>query len=222
MQQSEFKDFSALLTDVLAYYRQDVSRFVLGLWWSACQRFELEQVRLAMERHATDAEHGQFAPKVADVVRILSGTATDRSALAWGKVHEAMSCVGAYSDVVFDDPAIHAVVDDLGGWPKVCRTALDELGYLQHRFCEGHRAYTGRGVFEFPRRLMGDRSPDSEYARQGLPLPKPALVGDAARARQVYQQGNAAGKTAITYQVMQAIEAGPRQGIAPVEARGRA
>lgn len=215
MQQSDFRDFSQLVTDVLAYYRQDASRFVLDLWWVACQNFELEQVRAAMQRHATDADHGRFAPKVADVVRILSGTATDRAALAWGKALEAMSSVGSYRDVVFDDPAVHAVIEDLGGWPKVCRTELDELSFLQHRFCEGHRAYSGRGTFDYPRRLMGDRSPDSEYAKKGLPPPKPALVGDPNRARLVYEQGSASGKTAISYQVLQAIEAGPRQGIAP-------
>ena len=49
----------------------------------------------------------------------LDGTVTDRAALAWGKVLEAMSSVGAYSDVVFDDPAIHAAIEDCGGWVKI-------------------------------------------------------------------------------------------------------
>ncbi len=220
MQPSEHRDFSTLVTDVLAYYRQDASRFVLDLWWNACQRFELEQVRQALNRHATDAEHGRFAPKVADIVRILAGTATDRAALAWGKTLEAMSSVGAYTDVVFDDPAIHAVVDDLGGWPKVCRTEMAELGYLQHRFCESHRAYAGRGTFDYPRRLMGDRSPDSEYTKIGMKPPKAALVGDRQLAIAVYRGGNVAGKTAIGYQVVQAIEQGARQAIAPVARPG--
>jgi hypothetical protein len=209
MQAADRPAFGQLVTDVLAYYRQDASRFVLDLWWNACQGFDLEQIRTAMQRHCTDPERGQFAPKVADLSRILQGTATDRAALAWGKVHEAMSSVGAYTDVVFDDPAIHAVIEDLGGWPKVCRMDLKELSYLQHRFTESHRAYTGRGQFEFPRRLMGDRSPDSEYEKHGLRLPAPALVGDAARAKRVYLQGNAAGKTAISYQPLEAIEAAP-------------
>lgn len=215
MQPSDRADFAQLITDVLAYYRQDASRFVLDLWWSACQPFDLAQIRHAMQRHATDPEHGRFAPKVADIVRILAGTSTDRAALAWGKALDAMNRVGAYTDVVFDDPAIHAVIEDLGGWPKVCRTDLNELSYMQHRFCESHRAYTGRGEFDYPARLGGDRSPDSEYQKKGLPLPKPALVGDRERAKLVYQRGGAAGKTSITYQAVEAIEAGPRQAIAP-------
>jgi len=130
----------------------------------------------------------------------VSGTVTDRAALAWGKVLEAMGSVGAYSDVVFDDPAIHAAIEDCGGWVKICRSQTEELSYLQHRFCQSHKAYTGRGNFEYQRRLIGDRSPDHEFSTRGIPLPKPAIVGDIEKARLVYRGGNAGGKTAISFQ----------------------
>lgn len=198
MQQSDRPSFAQLITDVLAYYRQDASRFVLDLWWNACKAFELEQVERAMQRHCTDPDRGQFAPKVADLARVLQGTTTDRAALAWGKVLEAMSAVGAYSDVVFDDPAIHAVIEDLGGWPKVCRTDVSELSYLQHRFQLSHRAYTENGQFDYQRRLAGDRSPDHEYSSRGIPLPRPALIGNRDRAIAVLKNGAIAGKTRIS------------------------
>ena len=191
--------FSQLITDVLGYYRQDASSFTLSLWWQACQGFEMEQVSKALSSHAMDAERGVFAPKVADVVRVLAGTTTDRAALAWGKVLGAMSAVGAYSDVVFDDPAIHAAIEDMGGWVKVCRGDMAELSYLQHRFCTSHKAYTGRGTFEYQRRLIGDRSPDSDYTRRGLSLPRPAVVGDRDTAMQVYRAGSQASKTTISF-----------------------
>lgn len=198
MQQHERGQFASLLTDVMAYYGKDCSTFTLTVWWNALQSCEMEQVAGALQRHATDPERGQFAPKVADIVRILHGTTTERAALAWGKVHEAMSSVGAYRDVVFDDPAIHAVVEDLGGWPKVCRMDVKELSYLQHRFQEAHRAYTERGQFEYQRRLAGDRSPDHEYTSRGIPLPRPTLIGNREQAIAVLQNGNVAGKTLIS------------------------
>jgi hypothetical protein len=193
------QQFAALLGDVMAFYKQDTSPFALRVWWLACEKFALEQVAKAFTQHMTDAERGVFPPKPADVVRQLEGTATDRSMLAWGKLYEAMGRIGAYTDVVFDDPAIHAAVEDLGGWVKVCRSESSELSYLQHRFCEVHRAYSESGKFEYPRRLTGDRSSDSSYAAKGLPLPSPALVGDVERAKQVYQQGQLSGKTSIAF-----------------------
>ena len=124
---SEKPAFVTLLTDVLGYYRQPVSEFTLSIWWQASQPFSLEQVSKALTAHATDPDKGQFAPKVADLVRIVAGTKTDRSLLAWGRVHDAMSDVGAYRDVDFGDGAIHAAITDMGGWPKMCRTELAEL-----------------------------------------------------------------------------------------------
>lgn len=204
MQPTDRPELLKLVTDVLGYYRQSVSEFTLAVWWQAMQPFDLEQVRKALSIHATDAERGQFAPKVADIVRVLAGTTTDRAQLAWGKAFEAMSAVGGYQDVVFDDAGIHAVIEDLGGWPKVCRTETKELGYLQHRFCESYRAYVGRGSFDYPRRLTGDRSPDSEYEKKGLLLPRPAVVGDQARARAVYE-GGGAGKARISFVPIQQL-----------------
>lgn len=203
MRSDHFQQFRELLTNVMAYYRQDVSQFVLDLWWNACKGFEFEQVAKAMQAHATDPERGQFAPKVADIARVLQGTTTERAALAWGRVHDAMARVGAYTDVVFDDPAIHAAVEDMGGWPKMCRTDLKELSHLQHRFQIAYRAYAERGQFDYPPRLGGDRSPDHEFERHGIPLPKPAVIGDVDRARLVYRGGT--GKTAIQFKSIQAL-----------------
>lgn len=199
MNQSEKHEFGALLTNVMAYYGKDASDFLLSAWWDACSGVSLEQVKKAINQHIRDAERGAFAPKVSDIVRALNGTATDRSTIAWGKVLGAMSSVGAYQDVVFDDPAIHAAVVDCGGWMKVCRGELAELSYLQHRFCLAHKAYTERGVFEYPRQLCGDRSPDSEYLKYGRKPPLPALVGDVEKAKLVLKNGGAGGP-AIAFQ----------------------
>jgi hypothetical protein len=200
LNQSDKREFAKLITDVMAYYRQDASNFTIQLFWNACQSVELEHIQKAFQAHCMDAERGVFPPKVADIVRALSGTVTDRAAMAWGKVLEAMGSVGAYSDVVFDDPAIHAAIEDCGGWVKMCRSQTEELSYLQHRFCQSHKAYTGRGNFEYQRRLIGDRSPDHDYSTRGIPLPKPAVIGDIDKARMVYQGGNAGGKTSISFQ----------------------
>lgn len=201
MKPDQYHEFRAVLADALAFYKQSATPFTLDVWWAACSRYDLEQVRKALTAHIMDPERGRFPPMPSDFVRQLEGTATDRALLAWGKVQSAMQSVGAYTDVVFDDPAIHAVVEDLGGWPKVCRGDLKDLGYLQHRFTESHRAYVGRGAFEYPRCLAGDRSPDAMYAKQGLPPPKPAIVGDRERAMQVYAGGAVGGKTRIEFGV---------------------
>jgi Domain of unknown function (DUF6475) len=198
MQPSEKDECLKLVSAILDYYKQPLSPFVLAVWWEGCKIYSLDQVSKALTRHATDPEHGQFAPKVADIVKQLSGTVTDRSAIAWGKVFSAMSSVGAYTDVVFDDPAIHAAIEDLGGWPKVCRGETKDLGYLMHRFCEFYKAYAAKADEPYPKCLMGDRSPVYEYEKKGLPLPTLKFIGNPEKANAVMQGGVAGGKTMIT------------------------
>jgi hypothetical protein len=179
---SEKPEFTALIADVLGYWKQDVSEFALSVWWSGCQRYEFDEVSRALSDHATDPDKGQFAPKVADIVRILGGTKSDRSLREWGRVHEAMGRVGAYTDVDFGDGATHAAIRDMGGWPKLCRTNTDQLSYLQHRFCELYKANDGRE--NDMTALMGDRSPDDMYRKRGLPAPTALRIagGNPAKA----------------------------------------
>lgn len=183
MNQAEKHDFYALVADALGYWKQDVSEFALQVWWNGCQPFEFEDVSRALSQHATDPDKGQFAPKVADIVRILGGTKTDRSLREWGRVHEAMSRIGAYTDVDFQDPATHAAIRDMGGWPKLCRTETDQLSYLQHRFCELYKAYDGREVEQIL--LAGDRSPDEMYRKRGLKPPEPVKIPGANPKAQI-------------------------------------
>lgn len=197
MQASEKQDFYALIADVLGYWRQDVSEFALAVWWSGCQRFDFDQVSRALSEHATDPDKGQFAPKVADIVRILGGTKTDRSLREWGRVHEAMSSVGAYQDVDFGDGATHAAIRDMGGWSKICRTEIDQLSYLQHRFCELYKTHDGQ--CEGVPALMGDRSPDDAYVKKGLKPPEPRLIGGGNPTK-------ASGFKSIESQIMKALK----------------
>ena len=189
MQSNEKTKFYAMLSEVMSYYKQDTSEFMLSVFWDACKGVEFEQVAKALNNHVKDPDKGQFAPKVADVVRLLVGTKTDRSVLAWGRVYESLCAVGAYKDVCFDDPAIHAAISDCGGWMKMCRSDIDELSYLQHRFAKSYQAYAGLESFTYPKVLIGDRSPDSMYLKRGLPVPEPVFIGDKDKAMVVYQLG---------------------------------
>jgi hypothetical protein len=196
MTDSDQDDFAAVLAAVLGFYGQTATRFVVDVWWQACRGFELGQVRKALSAHAVDPDRGQWAPKPADLVRQLNGTQADRSLIAWGKVSDAMASCGAYRSVVFDDSAIHAAVQDMGGWPTVCRTTIDELPFTMRRFSELHRTYSARGCEEYPPRLIGEH--EAANRAEGRSVTAPHYIGDVRKALEVERSGSLAGKTAIT------------------------
>lgn len=176
MNAAQRERFSELLGDALGFYGQAVTAFSLSVWWQACERYEFEQVAKALTAHAMDPDRGQFAPKPADIVRQLQGTHTDRSLMAWGKVFEAMQRIGAYTSVDFGEPAIHCAIEDMGGWQKLCRSTMDELPFVQKRFCETHKAYSLRGdmLRDIPA-LMGELEQRNRIG--GHPTKPPVRIG---------------------------------------------
>lgn len=178
-----------VLQGVHDFYGKDMSDFAGSVWMEACKTFSAEQVSKALSAHLMDPEKGQFMPKPADVVRQLQGTQTDRALMAWGKAFDAMQRVGAYADVCFDDGLIHAVIEDLGGWVKLCRMDYEELPHTQRRFCDSYRAYSRRGNVDFPSRLIGETSVTNQrIERKSVPV----LIGNAEAARQVLLSGRMA------------------------------
>ena len=189
MRQSDRDRLLEVLAGVYAFYGKDLSQFSCDVWVQACESYEVEQVTKALSAHLMDPERGQWLPKPADLVRQLVGTQTDRALVAWGKTLDAMRRVGAYSDVVFDDPIIHAVIVDLGGWVTMCRSEVDELPHTQRRFCDSYRAYARRGDVSYQPRLTGEHS--AHNALRGFAQGVPTLVGDVAKAQAVMSDGSA-------------------------------
>lgn len=197
MKQRDFQRFKQAITATSELYSRSVSEAALLMWWKALERFDIEQVEDAFAQAIQNPDNGQFMPKPADLIRVLEGTRTDRSLIAWGKALDAMQRAGAYSSVVFDDPVIHAVIEDLGGWIKVCRGELGELGYVEHRFCESYRAYASRPVpTEYPAMLVGAH--EIQNRTNGRRVAPPVLIGNPERAQDVLRLGGTGPKTQIT------------------------
>jgi hypothetical protein len=207
MQASEKPQFAQRVGQVLGFYGQPFNHFAVAMWWQACQEFELDQVAAALARHIADPERGTVAPMPADVVRCLQGTHSERSLLAWSKVLSAMQRVGAYSSVAFDDAAIHAAIDDLGGWPQLCREPLEVLAQTQRRFCHAYQVHVKAGVLVYPGLLLGES--DSENQIKGRPVAPPVLVGDPVRAQHIVDEGARVALVAMVVHRPAAVEVLP-------------
>lgn len=164
--------FAQLMTDAMVFYRKDMSRFALSVWWEACKGFALEQVSKAITAHAMDPEQGRFAPMPADIIKQLSGTKTDRSLAAWSQVYQAITDHGAYASVRFADPATQLAIHDMGGWVKLCTSETAELQFVQKRFCDFYRSYSGRSDLREIPMLAGIHAQDP----RNLDV-KPILIG---------------------------------------------
>lgn len=188
MTQDDFEKFEDLLSGVGEIYGKTLSEFALSLWWGALKNYDLAAIRNALHRHVVNPDNGQYMPKPADVVWMIGGTSTDSAMIAWTKVDKAVRQVGTWQDVVFDDPLIHRVIDDMGGWIEFGKKTEDEWPFVAKEFETRYRGYASRGITpEYKGVLTGIANANN--SRHGFDCGKPVLIGDPEKARRVIRMG---------------------------------
>jgi len=180
MREADRAPFAEMMAGIYEFYNRQVSEQGLMIWWEAMKGFELATVRGALSRHVMNPDSGQFIPKPADVVRELSGTRADASMLAWSRVIEGIKSVGSWNSIVFDDPIIHRVIEDLGGWPWLCGQDDSELPFVERRFRDAYRAWLARGGTPHHQpRLIGTF--ERVNSVNGHPVAPPVMIGEPER-----------------------------------------
>lgn len=179
--------FGQLLIDTLSLYRVDITKSMLEIWWEDLSHFDIDAIEQAFSMHRRNPDDGQFAPKPANIVRLLGGTSKDRAIMAWNKAKKAISSVGSYESVVFDDPIIHAVISDMGGWVTFCQGDADELKFRQNDFENRYRTYLFNPPSGYPKVLAGISQ--TENASSGFSVSPPLTIGNVDACRLVYKGG---------------------------------
>lgn len=197
MQSGDKQGFAEMLSEVMAYYGKDVSEFMLSVFWDGLKMHEFQDVSRAFTLHARDPDRGQWAPKVADITRLLEGSTSSQGMTAWSKVDRAIRSVGGNQSVVFDEPLIHAVIFDMGGWSKLCQTTVDDLPFVARDFERRFGAYRlRRELPDYPSHLIGNH--EAQNRLNGFDLFRPVLIGDERRAMAVMNGGSYGSPLRIT------------------------
>jgi Domain of unknown function (DUF6475) len=187
MHYSERGEFIKLMIKVGANYDKAVGSALMGVYWRILKDFELIEVRRAFKAHCRHPDEGRFFPKPADIVRWLEGSPDSRAMMAWSFVESCTERVGRYQSVVFDDPLIHAVIEDMGGWIKLCEQPLSEMHFMASNFQKRYRAFLSYPPKRHPAYLVGLM--ERENATQGYAFEPPLFLGDQSKAELVFKNG---------------------------------
>ncbi len=194
MQTADKSRFMSLLADVHSFYEKEFSAFSGSVWWSALQVFDFEAVAEAFSRWSVNPDRGQFMPKPADVVRMLEGSTEDSALAAWAKVDKSIRTVGTYASVAFDDPLIHTVIVDMGGWLMLGQKTEADWPFLRNEFVARYRGFRERHESPpFNPVLKGIAAVENERIGQGNGSASVVLIGDAVKALLVSQQSGHSG-----------------------------
>jgi hypothetical protein len=85
-------------------------------------------------------------PQIAEILRYATGTTEseleDKIVIAKRMLKNAIVRYGSYGSVEFEDKSIHAVIDALDGWQKLCAMNSDDLEkFLTFEFSKIYKAY---------------------------------------------------------------------------------
>lgn len=189
MQQSDYEDFVSIIQVVAEQYGKKLSGSVLALYWQGLKDLDFAAVKEALGRHLRNTDTGQFMPKIADIRKMLEGSAQDSALQAWAKVDRAVRHVGTHVDVVFDDPLIHRVVYDMGGWIALGTKTEDEWPFVAREFENRYRGLKARNERpEYPPVLTGIAS--AHNSKEGFRLAPPTMIGNAEQAMLTMQHGS--------------------------------
>lgn len=188
MTENDFAQFRKGVAGVYAFYEKDLSDFSLDLWWRAMKRYDLSAIIEGFNRHVINPEQGKWLPKPADIIKMLDGGTQDSALLAWAKVDRAVREVGTYQSVFFDDPLIHKVLSDMGGWIPLGMKTEEEWPFVAKEFENRYRGYKSRNEKpEYRSHLIG--LAEAHNSKEGHKIDKPVIIGNHEQALLVYRGG---------------------------------
>jgi len=186
MDESHKQEFAAMMYAFGDVYEVDFSKIMLGMWFDALGEYDINQIAGSIKRFMQNPDPTYGKPKPNDLIRLITGTSSDSSAIAWTKFDKALRMVGVYSSVCFDDPIIHKVIRDMGGWISFEGKDDDEWPFISNDFKARYKAYKtkkdtdGGGGY-----LVG--VVEATNRRQGFSFDLPLLIGDKEKAKNVLE-----------------------------------
>lgn len=156
----------------------------LKMAYECLRDFSIDEIQRAVLKHAKDVDSGQYPPKPADIIRQIQGRPEDRALIAWAHVYRGICGeYGNYREVVFDDPIVHQVVHDMGGFSRLGYGSVKETPFVQKDFVERYLAYSRLGCGDYPASLSTGST--------GIAGCSPLLIGDKAKCQAILEGSTA-------------------------------
>lgn len=141
------QQFNTAFQPFLDYFPTgDMSKEKINIYYLALSNLTVDQLNSAFISMVRNRVYKNF-PQVAEIIQYATHTTEseldDRIVLAKQMLKNTIIRYGSYGSVEFKDKGIHAVIDALDGWQKMCSMSSDELEkFLTFEFTKIYKAYS--------------------------------------------------------------------------------
>lgn len=137
--QEKFTQGLMILAEV---YNRKLSSLLLHTYWKCLKKYSLAVFESTLWNFVKNPDVAKKGfPSPAEWIKAIDGDAESRSLAAWTDIIKTMRHIGHYDSVIFNDPLIHLVIEDMGGWIFLCQQSERELIFLQKEFERRYKKY---------------------------------------------------------------------------------
>ena len=187
MFEQDIKEFSKMMVRLGEFYGKPFTPAVFELYWNVLKPYKINELKEAIRRHIENLDVGKFLPAPADIISAIDGSPRNQALLAWTKMVYAVRHIGRYDSLAFDDPLIHKVIEDMGGWRRFCYLEEKQTPFIEKEFCDRYRGYVSRKPLSHPSYLKG--TIEMLNSAHGYTCPSPVLIGNVQKAKEVIATG---------------------------------
>jgi len=179
MTDKDLERFTDLMNGLADNFSAELSTPGLKMRFKVLKSFSIQEIEQAAYNLLATRKFTKM-PTVADFLEAMgygAGSLEDRAETALATVLKAMSSIGAYESVAFEDPVITAVIERMGGWPKCCLTEGGELTWWEKDFRKIYMSFFREGI-KRTGHLPGLTEIDNHANGYFDHIPKPKLIAD--------------------------------------------
>lgn len=175
---TEMHAFSKQMTGVCVIYNRTNSLELTEIYFNCLADYDFKDVVDAIGKYVKSTDKCDFFPKPGDLIKMIQGDIRTLALQAFSKARGSAG-ISSYDTVVFDDPIIHLVIRDMGGWLEWGMMTTHELPFKEKIFCERYEGYFLNPPAEYPKMLYGIYE-----LKEGH---EPKMIGDKNKAQLVLE-----------------------------------
>ena len=117
-------------------YQKSLSEALYAIYMRVLEKYPANLVVSALDKAIATLK---FFPKPSELEDLIHGNPEEQAMKAWMSLIEAISSVGHFSNVLFEDPKLCAVIKFMGGWPAVCSWPTKYMDIKRDEFISSYK-----------------------------------------------------------------------------------
>lgn len=175
MKKEDKKEFGKILVVTGEIYDKQITASLIKVYFEVLKDYTLDELKRALELHIKDREEGKFFPRPSNFINQIEADEGVLAILAWDKAYKGIKQGAYYDTMIFDDPVIHMVITQMGGWIEFSDLLIKDTPYRRAEFIKLYKHFQKHPI-DAPKRLAGFHEMNNRREGYLKDIPEPLMI----------------------------------------------